>query len=127
MKVQIDEIIHGNSNIVVAFSSSFGSAKAYWDGDEPIAKSEYLVEVDVDNTLVWNKDILQHENNAYSIRLKNDFILISGYIDSIDEDGYTVLRIGDNIIPFLTTGAPFPIGTNVTLSTKTITLSPFSY
>lgn len=127
MKVQINEIIHENPNIIVAFSSSFGGAKAYWDGDEPIANSEYQVEVDINNTLVWNKDVLQHENYECSIQLKNDFILISGCIDSIDEDGYTVLRIGDSIIPFLATGDPFQVGTNITLSTETITLSPIDY
>lgn len=127
MRIQINEIIHENSNIIVAFSSRFGGAKAYWDGDEPIADSEYQVEVDINNTLVWNKDVLRHENYKCSIQLKNDFILISGFIDSIDEDGYTVLRIGDSIIPFLTTGEPFQVGTNITLSTGTITLSPINY
>ncbi len=127
MRVQINEIIHENSNIIVAFSSSFGCAKAYWDGEEPIANSEYQVEVDINNTLVWNKDVLRHENYECAIQLKNDFILISGCIDSIDEDGYTVLRIGDSIIPFLTTGDPFQVGTNITLSTGTITLSPIDY
>lgn len=127
MRVQINEILQKNSNIVVAFSSRFGGAKAYWDGDEPIANREYHVEVDINNTLVWNKDVLQHENDECSIQLKNDFILISGCIDSIDEDGYTVLRIGDSIIPFLATGDPFQVGTNITLSTETITLSPIDY
>lgn len=51
MRVQINEIIHENLNTIVAFSSNFGSAKAYWDGDEPIANSEYQVEVDINNTL----------------------------------------------------------------------------
>lgn len=70
---------------------------------------------------------MQHEDYACSIQLKNDSILISGCIDSIDEDEYTVLRIGDNIIPFLATGNPFQVGTNITLLTEAITLSPIDY
>lgn len=127
MRVQINEIIHENSYIIVFFSSDFGSAKAYWDGEEPTENSKYQVEVDINNTLVWNGDILENEDQECSIQLKNGFILISGRIDSIDEDGYTVLRIGDNIIPFIATGNPFQVGTYIKLSTVKITLSPIDY
>lgn len=127
MKVRIKEVIHENSNTVVAFSSNFGSAKAYWAGDEPTVNSEYLVEVDIDNALVWNTDILKNEGCEFSIVNKNNSILISGRLESIDEDGYTVLRIGDNLIPFIASGDPFQIGAYILLSTRTITLSPFEY
>ena len=127
MKVKVDEITCENSNIIVYFSNDFGGAKAYWDGEKPIAHQEYQVEVDIDNTLDWHKDVLPDNDCKGSIQLKNDSIFISGCIDSIDNDGYTVLRLGDSIIPFLTTGTPFQVGTYATLSVETITLSPVNY
>ena len=124
MKIQVDEMIYDNLNIVVCFSTDFGSAKAFWDGEEPLVNHVYQVEVDINNTLEWYRDVLPVENSKESIQLKNDLIFISGLIDSIDEDGYTVLRLGNYIIPFLSVGIPFQVGIYVTLLVNSITLSP---
>lgn len=125
MRVQISEIIHEKSNITVAFSSEYGSATAFWDGPEPSINREYQVEVDIGNGLVWDIDILLNADHTNCIKTDECRIMISGDIEFVDDDGYTVLRIGKSIIPILTTGTPFPIGTNVTVSAKEITLSPF--
>lgn len=127
MRVQVNEIIPENSNNLVFFSTDFGDAKAFWEGEEPIANKEYQVEVDINDTLIWNKDILKGDNGNYSIQLKNSLIHISGNLDSVDDDGYAVLRIGDNIIPFIAIGEPFQVGSFIKLSTKSISLSPISY
>lgn len=127
MRVIINEITHMNLNVIVEFSSDHGSAIACWNGKVPNINKEYQVEVDIDNTLTWNKDILENKDYSSVFRRNGTSIMISGDIDSIDDDGYTVLRIGDSIIPFLTTGTPFPVGTNVTLSTAKITLSPIDF
>jgi len=127
MRVQVDKIISDNSDIIVCFSSDFGCAKAYWKGKEPSVNSNYQVEVDIDHTLMWGKEVLFEENSKPNIQQKNDQIFVTGCIDSIDEDGYTVLRLDDSIIPFLTIGEPYQVGAHVRLCTKLITLYPVDY
>ena len=127
MRVLINEIVCSKLNIIVAFSSDFGHAIADWNGEVPKINREYQVEFDINNTLTWEKDITKRGKNTKLIQQSGGAIQIYGDIDSIDDDGYTVLRIGDSIIPFLTTGTPFPVGTSVVLSTEKITLSPIDY
>lgn len=127
MRVHINKIILENTNIIVLFSTDFGDAKAFWEGEVPTINSEYQVEVDIIDTLVWNIDIIRAENDNYSIQMENEFIHISGKLDSVDDDGYTVLRIGDNIIPFVATGEPFHAGTFISVSSKLLSISPVSY
>lgn len=38
-------------------------------------------------------------------------IAITGHLESVDNDGYTILRLGECIIPFMTIGTPFRVGT----------------
>ena len=127
MRVQVNEVIPENSNNLVLFSTNFGDAKAFWEGEEPIANREYQVEVDINDTLIWHKDILKDDIGNYSIQLENNLILICGNLDSVDDDGYAVLRIGENIIPFIAIGEPFQVGSFIRLSTKSISLSTVSY
>lgn len=127
MRVQVNKVVPENSNHLVFFSTDFGDAKAFWEGEKPIVNSEYQVEVDIDDTLFWHKDILKGDNGSYSIQVKNNLVLISGNLDSVDNDGYAVLRIGDDIVSFMAVGEPFQVGTFIKLSTKSISLSPISY
>jgi hypothetical protein len=127
MRIRIEEAIFANKNILVCFSSDFGNAIAHWNGEKPIVNEEYQVEVDISETLEWEKDVEFEKDGKDSIHLKNQGAFISGCVDSIDEDGYAVLRLGGNIIPFSAKGKSFPIGARVKLSVKTIALSPVDY
>ena len=71
--------------------------------------------------------MLFEENGKPNIQQKMHRIFITGCIDFVDEDGYTVLRLDDSIIPFLTIGEPYQVGTYVRLATKLITLYPLDY
>lgn len=126
MRIQVKKIVSEKSNIV-AFSSDFGETIAFWEGEEPIVNKEYQVEVDIRDTLIWNKDIIKAEVHKYSIQKRGDITYVSGYIESIDDDGYVVLRIGDSIVPFIAIGEPFPIGVYITIKAKEITLFPVEY
>lgn len=127
MKIQIKKIINENENTNVVFFSEFGEAKAFWEGEKPTVNNEYQVEIDIIDTLVWGKEILKTKINKPFIQQENDVTYISGFIDSIDDDGYVVLRLGDYIVPFIATGDAFQIGEYVTLSVKGITLFSVDY
>ena len=127
MRILVEKITDRNLNILVEFSSEFGKAVAFWEGEKPIANNEYHVEMDIRDTLIWNEQIQKAENNKHYIQQENDLIRIFGRIDSIDDDGYVTLRLGECIVPFIASGTPFQIGEHITLSAKEIFLSPVDY
>jgi hypothetical protein len=110
----------------VSFSTGFGEAKAFWEGDKPMQNCEYYVEIDIHDVIILSKNILD-KKNTYSIQLCDDSIIICGKIDSINDDGYTVIRLGDSIIPFITPDKSLQAGTSVKLSAKYISLYPVYY
>ena len=127
MEVLINEIRQEGLNIIVFFSSNFGDAKGFWIGENPKINEFYQVEVDINDKLIWNQNIIKNIEHNYSVHLINNLICISGLLDSLDNDGYAVLRIGDNIVPFIATGKPFKIGSMIKLFTKSISMSPIDY
>jgi len=127
MLIQVDSIQSNNSDIVVLFSSDFGCAKANWKGKEPSLNKKYFVEIDIDHIFVWGEDVSLEKDCMPSIHQEYEQISITGYIDSVDEDGYVVLRLGDSILPFLFQGESLKIGTCVRLLTDSLSLYPVDY
>jgi len=125
MKVIVNKVDCVGTTVIVSFSSAFGDAKAFWNGELPVPSHEYRVEVDIDD-LTRDVDVSISEICQPSIKLDKELICITGCIDSVDEDGYTVIRLGDYIIPFMLIGDLFDVGTNVELRTKSITLYPYN-
>ena len=125
MKICIQEVLPDNS---IKFSTEFGSAVAFWEGDKLEMDCCCHVEVDINDTLVWDKDITQNTDNGdFTIREENHYICITGDLESVDDDGYSILRFGESIIPFMATGEHFQIGTGIKIITKSISLSPVTY
>ncbi|MWJ31901.1 MULTISPECIES: hypothetical protein [Saccharibacillus] len=54
MKVKIEEL---KSEDRVMFSSEFGSAQAAWSGSTPKVGNEYIVEVDLEGSIVFGKNL----------------------------------------------------------------------
>jgi hypothetical protein len=127
MRVVIEKITGEKHSLVVSFSSDFGNATAFWSGEDPSINHEYQVEVDIDHSLEWGKDVVFCTDDADCIQQESNSISISGSIDSIDEDGYTIIKLGENIIPFMANCSPILVGTRITLSVKSISLSPVDY
>ena len=106
MKIIVEKVISDNRGISVQFSTDYGSATALWEGDLPISNRDYHVEIDIKDTLTWNRDILENDTGRYSIQMQDSVVLFTGKLDSVENDGYAVLRMGGSIIPFVTKGAP---------------------
>lgn len=127
MKIVVEKIVLADSNLIVHFLTDYGKATALWEGDNPTINGEYHVEMDFENTLIWNKDIVKDETEKYSIQMHDNMIFLVGILDSVDDDGYTVVKFGDNIVPFVTNGVPFEIGSFIKLIIKTVTLTQINY
>ena len=128
MKICVEEIIPSKLPNTVRFSTEFGNALAFWEGDAPVTNCKYHVEVDINDILVWDKDIIAIKDTGnYSIREENNCVSIIGDLESVDDDGYSIIKFGESIIPFMTTGKPFQVGTFIKITTKSIFLSPVTY
>lgn len=126
MKIIVCDIVINSSGISVKFSTEFGKAKAIWIGTDPKIGKEYFVEVEIPDILFWGKDIFETEEGL-QITNENDTISIVGLFESIDEDGYAVLRHGISIIPVVTQGVPCALGTYVKLFANNIILYEVEY
>ena len=128
MKISIEEVICCNECYIVKFSTEFGNAVAFWKGDKPATNYNCHVELDINDILVWDRDIIKKTDNGnFTIRKENNNIFITGNLESVDDDGYSILRFGESIIPFMATGEYFEVGTGIEIRTKTISLSPVTY
>lgn len=127
MKVQINRVINQTKGYTVAFSNVYGSATAFWNGTEPQANKEYFVEIEIPEVLNWQKDITITDMNCKIEELDNGMAYISGVLESVEDDGYTVMKIGDSIIAIETQGEPPIIGSYIKFATSSIFLYEVNY
>jgi len=127
MNIKIEKIISTPPSLLVAFSTNYGNAIGTWEGEMPILDSNYDVEIDIDNVLLWGKEIINGKKSFnVSMNSKNEIIL-NGILDSLDEDGYAVLRLGSSITAFMTNIEkvfPFEVGSYIELTVPNISLFP---
>lgn len=126
MKIIVRDIVINSSGISVDFTTEFGKARARWSGTDPQIGKEYVVEVEIPDILIWGKDIFATEGGL-QITNENETISIVGLFESIDEDGYSVIRHGISIVPVVTQGVPCALGTYVKLFAKNVILYEVEY
>jgi len=119
VKISVNEVI----NDIVHGSTCFGNIIVIWKGNRPEIGKTYYVELDIDGVYVWGQDIVLSNENI-SIISNEESTSLSGIFESIDDDGYSVLRMGDYIIPFLTKGISFEIGSEININAKLISAYP---
>ena len=125
MKIIIEKIVLDvHNNIFVHFSSNYGKGAALWKDDLPILHKEYCVEADIENVLIWGQDIVEDMSRGCSVQIQDDDIWFAGILDSIEDDGYTVLKLGESIVPFISKGIPMVVGSSIKLKTKFLILTP---
>lgn len=121
MKIEIEQIVADNT---VYFSSEFGKGIATWGENEPQCK-KYEVEIDIEDNLIWGKSINKSNATIASISVNETVHTLVGVLDSIDEDGYSVLRMGNAIISFFADGKAFDIGNMIEIKAEKIVLTPY--
>jgi hypothetical protein len=126
MRVKVMEAINQTQGCQVNFSTEYGNATALWSGNEPQINKEYFVELEVSGVLGWQKDINVSEEKC-GISLDSGTVHLVGLFESIEDDGYTVIRLGDSIISIETQGEPPDIGSNVKLTTNNLLLYEVNY
>ena len=97
-----------------------GLISGTWIGDRPKENSIKDIEVEIQDTLEWGKDIKKIDFSSYQCGIKDDKVFFSGYIEAIEKDGFTVVRFADSIISINTIGTPFYMFDFIRFEVKTI-------
>ncbi|MWC27339.1 hypothetical protein [Paenibacillus sp. MMS18-CY102] len=127
MKVLITEVQHIGEKCFVLFQSKLGNGKALWNGNLPAVNNEYHVEIEIHDHLMWGDNMISSPSMQYHIKQMNDGLILTGEIESIDDDGYTVIRLGESIVCVEAMGVPLTIGTFVTIHANDIAFFNLNY
>ncbi len=127
MKVLFNEITSEDGKYYVSFTSEYGSAKAIWNGSLPTLNKEYFVEIEVYDKLYWRENVIESHDENNKILMENNNCCFIGTVESIDDDGYTVIRIGHNIICIVIEGGALPIGSSVKVIASIVELFDVKY
>ena len=127
MKITISEIAKNEQgNNTIKFTTEYGNAYALWNGSEPQINKEYIVELEIPGVLCWRRDIISAQEK-YLITTENNKFSLVGIFESIDDDGYAVIRLGESIISIETTGDFLELGSFVKLFTDSLLLYEVNY
>jgi hypothetical protein len=93
MKIQILSIRIAGEDMFVTFESSVGLGCAKWGNRTyPVEKCWYDVEIDIDKK-ISAVPIYSHVESESQIVIHGNKILMSGVIESIEDDGIAYLRL----------------------------------
>ena len=96
--------------------SKYGKFNVLWEG-----------ELDIDQHLIWNKDIYLSMNDELQIKQSEEETIIQGKLEEVSDAGFAVLRLGNSIITFITEGTAFPINSNIQIKVVNVTAYPIDY
>lgn len=126
MEVRVVKILTANPRLTVLCKTDFGEVSVYWRGNPPVENETYDVEFEIEKLLFWDRDI-NFSKEKLTICDNNYEILIIGDLESIDEDGYTVLRMGTSIITFMAQGIPIEKGCRIQVRLERVYVYPIKY
>lgn len=102
MKIKIVESAELNGNIIVTFNSKVGTGRAVWrNNGAPRLIYEYDAEFDIDGPLEHFRVEFMPEEPEYSISIDGNSVILTGMIDSLDNDGMAYLRLSDDCLIML--------------------------
>lgn len=125
MRIQVTKILTDRPKCIVLCKTDYGEVSVYWVGKTPIENEVYDVEFEASKLLLWDRDI-NVTAEQLTICDNNNEIKIIGELESIDEDGYMVLRIGDSIVTFMTQGIFADKGARIQVRLEFIEAYPYS-
>jgi hypothetical protein len=122
MKIHVKKVDIGEEDIMIDFSSEYGDAEAFW-GTRPLpkAKTDYEVELDITDELVWGRDVKPSTDKKFSIIQKDD-VYITGLLEKLHKNGMADFRLGKSLIQLELEGKNIPTGSYVTIKTSSIDL-----
>ena len=123
MQIHVEKVKDKN----VYGSTQFGNIRVIWEGNSPEIDKSYFVELDIEGVYTWGKDITLSCDNKCSILCDDKSICLTGTLESVDDDGYAVLRMEDFIIPILTQGTSFEVNSIIEIRVNLMSAFPVSF
>ena len=126
MLIKVTGIVEVMPRKIISFSTTFGNAVGFWVGEEPVIGRNYHIEIEIDTILKYGISINKSSINSFSISRKNSQIKISGRLESVDDDGFTIIKLEDYIVSFLSEGVTELVGFYVDILIDYITLFQYN-
>ena len=127
MKIRVEKVDFNGIDQKIYFSTEYGHAVASWDGDLPEKGKEYFVEIEISESLTLGSNLKICEEDKFAIGMEQDSIFLIGCLESIEEDGYAVLRIGESIVSLALAGTVPTESTFVKVVPDEVTLFDVKY
>ena len=127
MNITICNLSAHECRCCVEFSSEFGTAWAFWDGEPPVVGSAYDVEIDVPQLKPLECKMHYPSDSKYSIRNIGDrSVLLQGQIIHSEDGDALGIQIGDDVVLLESAIATPRSGAYVTIEVPAITLYPIN-
>ena len=123
MRVKIKE----SEEDKVYFESMYGIGIAKWNGYKPVSSQEIHVEIDINKILTFGEEVKLVDDFTAHISNCNGVCIIVGQIESVDEDDYVTIRIGENILCCVIEGVKEFVGKSIEIKTTFLEISNINY
>lgn len=122
MKITVMEIKIIDDKKFVCFNSSIGNGFGEWKSrSEPEKLKSYFVEFNVEDQLVWLKNIYFSESEETSIQYANGEMILQGVVESIEDRGECCfMRLDSDLFIFSCSDIPNCEGKFVKISATTV-------
>lgn len=127
MKIKVISVIPEKDEMRVVCTTPYGKATVQWKSEVPTVNFSFDIELEIEEDLIWGKNILSSKDGEFVFEDKNGILSICGIFESIDDDGYGILRMGDGIIPFFAIGNSFDVGVSIEINAKNISAYSVNY
>lgn len=111
----------------VLFESEYGIGIATWNDEVLTIPQELHVELDINVSLTFGIDVNLINANIGKISYSENVCIIVGEIESIDEDDYVAIRIGENILCCVIKGLKDFVGKFIEIRTAYLELTNINY
>ncbi|HEX9062690.1 MAG TPA: hypothetical protein VF941_21170 [Clostridia bacterium] len=108
MLIVIEEVNKTNQEYEILFNSAYGSAHAYWDGDEPQVGKQYNVEFGFPEGLRFGVEVVESQENKLSVFEVDRKMAFCALLEDVEEDGFTSFRMDNSLLVADVEGKPLP-------------------
>ena len=99
MRIQVIKMLSDlPTRPLIEFQSAYGIGRACWAEGVPHLFQDYDVEFEIPEMLVWGQTIVSHEEETIAVTHQENALLLSGQLESADEEGTGCVRVGESII-----------------------------
>lgn len=128
MRVQVVRVESGEGGVRTALKTAGGVVWTYWRGDPPTRAQFSDVELAITAPVTWGRqlEIVRADDTANegATSLPPALGCLHAVLESIDQDGVALLRVGDGLVLVETTGAAPAPGTQLRLRACELTAYP---